>query len=150
MSRRKNIETLRGMGNEPRALYVYRDKQWSNVSAETLVPGDIISVIRHSNKDEIVPCDCLLLQGSAIVNEAALTGESVPQLKENIVLDADTRVKPLDMKLTDKAHILYGGTRMLQCNTAMIGAGEGHSIAPPPDHGCICYVLRTGFSSSQV
>lgn len=30
-----------------------------------------------TSRDEIVPCDCVLIRGKAVVNEASLTGERV-------------------------------------------------------------------------
>lgn len=50
------------------------------VDSGELVPGDLIQVPEGLS----LPCDILLLSGSAIVNEAMLTGESIPVLKNNL------------------------------------------------------------------
>ena len=50
-----------------------------NVNSADLVPGDVIEVPR-----EILPCDCILLTGTVIVDEAMLTGESVPVIKTGL------------------------------------------------------------------
>ena len=34
--------------------------------------------------NDIIPCDCVLIRGAAVVNEASLTGESVPQMKDQL------------------------------------------------------------------
>lgn len=39
-----------------------------------LTPGDLLILRANSN----VPCDCILIKGEVMVNEASLTGESIP------------------------------------------------------------------------
>lgn len=54
------------------------------LSGTDLLPGDVVSIGRssgQSGEDRSVPADMLVLAGSAIVNEAILTGESTPQWK---------------------------------------------------------------------
>ncbi|KAG3190212.1 Manganese-transporting ATPase 4 [Phytophthora cactorum] len=156
MSRLKNLQTLRGMGNKAREMYVYREKTWKKMNSDLLVPGDVISVKRETvgDHDNMVPCDCLLLDGSAVLNEATLTGESVPQMKEAIgtKMSPQDLAEQLDMKSGHKVHVLFGGTTVMQTDTsseASSGMAPTQRIPYAPDEGCTAYVLRTGFSSSQ-
>lgn len=160
MSRLKNLQTLRGMGNKSVEVYAYRNKTWSKVNSDMLVPGDVVSIKRETvgDHDNMVPCDCLLLDGSAVMNEATLTGESVPQMKEAIgsKMSAQDLAESLDMKSSHKVHVLFGGTTIMQSDSTNVVNDETKShvasskkIPQPPNSGCTAYVLRTGFSSSQ-
>lgn len=51
------------------------------VGSEELLPGDVIKV----SENIYFPCDLILLSGSVIVNEAILTGESIPVLKSSLL-----------------------------------------------------------------
>lgn len=128
----RNMQEIRKMGNQPYQLQVFRQSKWKTIKSDQLVPGDLVSVTRSEHN---IPCDILLLKGSCIIDESTLTGESVPQMKESIedMTDVDRK---LDIA-QDKLHILFGGTKVLQ-----------HSSASK-DQGCLGYVLRTGFNSSQ-
>mmetsp|Transcript_272 Transcript_272/g.664 ORF Transcript_272/g.664 Transcript_272/m.664 type:complete len:1324 (+) Transcript_272:50-4021(+) len=148
VTRLKNIQMIRGMGNTAQEVHVYRMGQWKKVSSEALLPGDIVSIKRfNTSSGEVVPCDCLLLSGRAIMNEATLTGESVPQMKEAMSNDPTTWDRNLDIKGSDKIHVLFGGTSILQQSPG--AEGSSSSKLATPDGGCLCFVLRTGFSSSQ-
>lgn len=53
------------------------DASLVQVQSDQLVPGDVIKV----PEGLVLPCDLVLLTGSAIVNESILTGESIPVMK---------------------------------------------------------------------
>lgn len=65
----------------------------------------------HSYKN--VSCDILLLGGTCVVNEAILTGEAIPQIKES-VSSADLPKKFHEANY--KSSILFCGTEILQIN----------------------------------
>lgn len=64
-----------------------------------------------------MPCDLLIMSGSVVVNEAILTGESQPLVKEGIATLDETE-QELDMNNTHKNHILHSGTDILQFTPA--------------------------------
>jgi len=62
-----------------RTARVLRDRQWREVDAATLVPGDIIRL----RMGDVVPADAKLTDGDYLsVDQAALTGESLPAGKK--------------------------------------------------------------------
>jgi magnesium-transporting ATPase (P-type) len=92
---------------------VYRCGRWSQISTKDLLPGDLISlsfsrtqVVQQSSAgpgaaaaarpkagdpqvsfvwDGSIPCDCLILKGSAVVNEASLTGMDFDVANEEVI-----------------------------------------------------------------
>eukprot|EP00921_Rhytidocystis_pertsovi_P002401 GHVQ01004101.1.p1 GENE.GHVQ01004101.1~~GHVQ01004101.1.p1 ORF type:complete len:1226 (+),score=142.92 GHVQ01004101.1:65-3742(+) len=139
--RMKEIEELRSMRIKPQQHFVYRGGTWSSKSSETLLPGDLFSVVRSAG---VCPADCLVLQGTAVVNESMLTGESVAQMKVDIQ-DLDMSQQCLDIKARHKQHTIFAGTTVM----SITNENKQHSYIKNPNGGAICYVLRTGFQTTQ-
>ncbi|KAJ3205031.1 hypothetical protein HDU67_009150 [Dinochytrium kinnereticum] len=139
--RLKSLQEFRSMSIKPYPIFVYRLGSWTEIQTDDLLPGDICSILR--SKDEApVPADLLVIGGSCIANEAMLSGESTPQLKEAVGIRDQTDI--LDVEV-DKNCVLFGGTKILQVTSPE----KAISSITAPDGGCIAYVLRTGFSTQQ-
>ena len=78
-SKGKTTDALKGlMKISPKTAVVVRDGSETKVSIEEVVVGDIF-VVRPG---ESIPVDGIVLEGTSAVNEAALTGESIPVDKQ--------------------------------------------------------------------
>ena len=170
--RYKNVSRLREevTGAAGNSHTCYRGGEWLTLPSSELVVGDVVSLVSPSvherrrgravhtrnERDQTVPADLLLLQGRAVVNEAMLTGESVPQVKEANEVDNnlhDTSVLDLSDGSAHKRCVLFAGTVMIDHFVEREG-GNDAALAPtgipaPPDGGLACFVLRTGFDTVQ-
>eukprot|EP00934_Nitzschia_sp_Nitz4_P002395 Nitzschia sp. Nitz4//scaffold23_size168460//129375//133401//NITZ4_002242-RA/size168460-augustus-gene-0.49-mRNA-1//1//CDS//3329543704//2390//frame0 len=146
-----------------RHIFVYRPSfplgtaAWTQILVSELVPGDIVSCRvlgqqrgqRNLSQQQLklwnrIPADILILDGDAVVDEAMLTGESIPQLKGSLRDSLSQHDVALDLQ-EHKEHVLFCGTTLLVGN-----AGNDNGPFPPsPDHGVVGMVLRTGFDTAQ-
>jgi Ca2+-transporting ATPase len=95
-------------------IKVKRDKQVREISAQVLVPGDLILL----EAGTLVPADCRLVEAVNLrMQEAALTGESVPVEKT-----ADP-IQGAELTLGDRRNMTYRGTMVVY------GRGTGLVVA---------------------
>ncbi|KAL4931048.1 ion-transporting P-type ATPase SPF1 [Aspergillus undulatus] len=149
--RQRTLNEFRGMNIKPYDVWVYRERKWQEITSDKLLPGDLMSVNR-TKEDGGVACDILLIEGSVIVNEAMLSGESTPLLKESVQLrPGDDLIEPDGL---DKNAFVHGGTKVLQITHPNITNGDESQqktskVGAPPDNGAVGVVVKTGFETSQ-
>ncbi len=112
------VERLRE-GVAPTAT-VLRDGNWREFQRRELVPGDIIRLIAG----DLVPADARLLQAKDLhVQQAALTGESMPVEKEAV----DLTEPP--MQLTDLRNTVFLGTSVVSGAATAVVEVTGRATA---------------------
>ena len=93
---------------------VLRDGQVVNISSHWLVPGDVI-ILAEGQK---IPADGRLIhQDNLNMDEAALTGESLPVKKAVSTLSADKRLYERDNMVFTGTYVLSGSGRVMVTST---------------------------------
>jgi Mg2+-importing ATPase len=112
------VQRLRA-GVAPTAT-VLRDGGWREVPRRELVPGDVIRLVAG----DLVPADARLLRAKDLhVQQAALTGESLPVEKEAVELDTPPR------QLTDLSNTVFLGTSVISGTATAVVAVTGRATA---------------------
>ncbi|XP_016798002.2 probable cation-transporting ATPase 13A4 isoform X4 [Pan troglodytes] len=103
------------------------------LESRVLVPGDLL--ILTGNK-VLMPCDAVLIEGSCVVDEGMLTGESIPVTKTPLP-KMDSSVPWKTQSEADyKRHVLFCGTEVIQAKAACSGTVRA-------------VVLQTGFNTAK-
>ncbi|XP_073531249.1 probable cation-transporting ATPase 13A4 isoform X2 [Phyllobates terribilis] len=90
---------------------LHKNGEITEVQSQSLVPGDVI--VFGGNK-LFLPCDAILINGGCTVNEAMLTGESVPVTKIPLP-NINNSVPWMEHSGDDyKKHVLFCGTEVIQ------------------------------------
>jgi len=126
----KTTNKLHKMSYYEIPVVAYRKREDGSVikltlKSSELVPGDVFEV----PEGVFVPCDAILLNGTCIMNESMLTGESIPVVKNSI---PNTEAK-YDAK-EDKQYTLFSGTKCIQARGSQ-------------DKPALALVTLTGFAT---
>ncbi|XP_066997262.2 polyamine-transporting ATPase 13A3 [Anabrus simplex] len=105
------------------------EDKFEDIPTNDLVPGDVFIIPSHGCAME---CDAILLNGSCIVNESMLTGESVPVTKTAMPRGTNT----IYSEKEDGNHTLFCGTKVIQ--TRYYGNEPVKAV-----------VMRTGFLTAK-
>lgn len=106
----------------------FRNQTWCKIDSRSIVPGDVVKVAN----DWLLPCDLVIIRGSCICDESALTGEATPVQKYY----APNTAGIYQMEGHGSRHTLFSGTRVLQA-----GSRQNHEV--------LAVVTATGMSTSK-
>jgi len=113
----KAEQALKALKEMTKALVkVLRNGKVSQVEVDNLVPGDVVLL----DAGDSIPADARLFESVSLrVNEAALTGESVPVEKELKVIQGE------DVSIGDRKNMVFRGTTVTGGRAKVIVTGTG-------------------------
>ncbi|XP_078523096.1 putative cation-transporting ATPase 13A4 [Lissotriton helveticus] len=128
-----NLHNLVEVHNSVIVTVCQKDGDCKEVESRHLVPGDVILL---PGKKLYLPCDAILINGSCIVDEGMLTGESVPVKKIPLPNINNSVPWKIHSKEDYKKHILFCGTELIQSKTSRMEPAKA-------------VVLQTGFNTAK-
>lgn len=128
-TRRQNRKLRDTMKSESKVLVIREGKELF-LSSVDLVPGD--TILLPTTGGYTVECDSVLVEGTAVVNESMLTGESIPVTKVEVPDEPDVKFN-YDQQ---RQYIIFCGTEVMQ------GKVKSGSYIK-------AVVIRTGFMTTK-
>lgn len=111
----KSLDALKSLST-PNAK-VYRDNELITIKSSEIVVGDIIKI----EAGDYVPADARLIEAvSLVVDESALTGESVPVTKNaDVIKEDDVSLGDMHNCIFSSTYITYGNGKAIVTKTGM-------------------------------
>ncbi|KAM9316541.1 putative cation-transporting ATPase 13A4 [Gastrophryne carolinensis] len=119
--------------NNMKCTVCQKNGDYSQVESRHLVPGDILVL---SGKNFFMSCDALLINGTCVLNEGMLTGESIPVTKTQLPNIDNTMPWKQYSGEDYRRHVLYCGTMVIRTESTAQGPAKA-------------VVLKTGFNTTK-
>ncbi|CAO2631483.1 Probable cation-transporting ATPase 13A5 [Lemmus lemmus] len=118
--------------NKVQVTITVKGKGLQELESRLLVPGDILILPGKIS----LPCDAVLIDGSCVVNEGMLTGESIPVTKTPLPQTDNTMPWKTHSLEDYRKHVLFCGTEVIQVKPS--GQGPVRAV-----------VLQTGYNTAK-
>ncbi|XP_005344847.1 probable cation-transporting ATPase 13A5 [Microtus ochrogaster] len=118
--------------NKVQVIITVKGKGLQELESRLLVPGDILILPGKIS----LPCDAVLIDGSCVVNEGMLTGESIPVTKTPLPQTDNTMPWKTHSLEDYRKHVLFCGTEVIQVKPS--GQGPVRAV-----------VLQTGYNTAK-
>lgn len=118
--------------NKVQVTITVNGKGLQELESRLLVPGDVLILPGKLS----LPCDAILIDGSCVVNEGMLTGESIPVTKTPLPHVESTTAWKCHSLEDYRKHVLFCGTEVIQVKPS--GQGPVRAV-----------VLQTGYNTAK-
>ena len=137
MERREKV-ALRSLATLHGVVWAKRDSHWTKLTSEEVVVGDIVCVGRDAPE---MLADCILITGHAVMDESALSGETMPVQKFRFEENSSNEPISPD-EIENRKHYIFAGTILLQADGA-----AAIDLPSSVSSGALAVVTATGPST---